>query len=299
MDHRQRVQSGVKALSIGIALLTLILGVPTPATADDGSGCSTCSGLGGGNGEPHSQGDQGHGSVVTTGVQFPGVDEDSALGKATSENASCTDCEWTISPACLANGPTDDALCMGATMACTAPAIRYRVYVRRAGGPWTLVDTICLGPDQKPASVADVGQVVRDRVETFLPDAAPSFQPAEGGLVNLPTIFAAGEPGSITTEPFDVLGFTVIITAKARWTWAFGDGITQSFEKPGGAYPNDDVSFTYRDSGTRNVSVTTYWDATFTVDGDGPFQVPGPEISKTAGPISVPVREAKAELVAG
>ena len=286
-------------LALALVLCASSAAVITNATTASAEGCGTNIQCTPPPRPPKGEGDQGHGSVVTTGVQFPGVDEDSALGKATSRNASCTDCEWTISPACLANGPTDDALCMGATMACTAPAIRYRVYVRNAGGPWTLVDTICLGPDQRPASVADVGQVVRDRVETFLPDAAPSFQPAEGGLVNLPTIFAAGEPGSITTAPFDVLGFTVVVTAKARWTWAFDDGITQSFEKPGGAYPNDDVSFTYRDSGTRNVSVTTYWDATFTVDGDGPFQVPGPEISKTAGPISVPVREAKAELVAG
>lgn len=248
---------------------------------------------------PSSGGNQEHGSVVTTGVQFPGVAADSALGRATAANASCTDCEWTISPACLSRGPSDNAACLNATQACADPAIQYRVYMRHLGEPWILIDTICLGPNQRPASVADVGEIVRERVETFLPDASPSFQPAEGGLVNLPTIFAAGEPDSITSEPFDVLGFTVVVTATARWAWTFDDGVTQNFEKPGGAYPNDDVSFTYRDDGTRDVTVTTYWDASFTVDGDGPFQVPGPEIAKTAAPISVPVREAKAELVGG
>ena len=45
--------------------------------------------------------------------------------------------------------------------------------------------------------------------------------------------------------------------------------------------------------------MTTYWDASFTVDGDGPFQVPGAEISKTSGPITVPVREANSELIGG
>jgi hypothetical protein len=118
-------------------------------------------------------------------------------------------------------------------------------------------------------------------------------------LVNLPTIFAAGEPGSITTESFDVLGFSVVVTATARWEWTFDDGVTQPFTKPGGAYPNDDVAYTYADPGGRRVSVTTYWDASFSVDGDGPFQVPGAEISKTAGPIDVPVREARSQLVAG
>ena len=133
----------------------------------------------------------------------------------------------------------------------------------------------------------------------YLPDAAPSFQPAQGGVVNLPTIFAAGEPASIQTESFDVLGFTVVVTAKARWEWTFDHGVTKPFDKPGGAYPNDDVAYTYGDAGGRDVSVTTYWDASFTLDGDGPFQVPGAEISKTAGPITVPVRQAKSELVGG
>jgi hypothetical protein len=59
------------------------------------------------------------------------------------------------------------------------------------------------------------------------------------------------------------------------------------------------VSWTYETRGTRDVSLTTYWKATFTVDGDGPYAVPGPEISKTAEPLVVPVREARAVLVGG
>jgi hypothetical protein len=136
-------------------------------------------------------------------------------------------------------------------------------------------------------------------VVNYLPDASPSFQPVEGGLVNLPTIFAAGEPESIRTEPFDVLGFEVVVTATARWEWTFEPGTTQEFTKPGGAYPDDSVSYTYDGAGARDVSVTTYWTASFTVDGQGPFAVPGPEISKTAGPIAVPVREARSQLVGG
>jgi hypothetical protein len=237
--------------------------------------------------------------VVTTGVQFPGVSADSALGRASAANASCQDCQWTISPACIANGPSDDAMCQGAATACTAPAVRYRVYLRHPGEPWQLVDTICLGPDQKPASVADVGRLVRERVVNLLPNAAPTFQPADGGLVNLPTLFAAGEPKTFTTRSFDVLGFTVVVTATAHWDWTFEPGVTQGFDVPGGGYPDTDVSYTYADPGTRGVVLTTSWDATFTVDGDGPFQVPGPQITKTAGPVPVPVREAHSVLVGG
>ena len=236
---------------------------------------------------------------MTTGVQFPGVDEDTLLGRATRELPAAADCEWTIAPACQQKGPTDDAACYNAVISCTAPAVQYRVYMRHVGEPWALIDTVCLGPGQKPASVADVGELVRERVVNYLPDASPSFQPAQGALVNLPTIFAAGEPASITTDPFDVLGFTIVVTANAHWDWTFEDGVTESFDQPGGGYPNDAVTYIYRDVGGRQVSVTTSWDATFTVDGDGPFQVPGGVITKTAGPLAVPVRQAAAELVGG
>jgi len=164
---------------------------------------------------------------------------------------------------------------------------------------WDQIDTVCLGPDEEPTSVADVGDAVRDVVVNYLPEASPSFQPAQGALVNLPTIFAAGEPGSIRTESFDVLGFEVVVTATARWEWTFERGATESFTVPGGVYPDRSVAYTYAGPGAREVSVTTYWKASFTVNGDGPFAVPGPEISKTAPPIAVPVREARSQLVRG
>jgi hypothetical protein len=277
-----------------LLVLAALLGMPASGSAS-GGGCPswdvTC--------QPTTTGDQASGAVVTTGVQFPGISADSALGRATAANASCHDCQWTISPACIANGPSDDAMCQAAATACTAPAVRYRVYLRHPGDPWQLVDTVCLGPDQKPASVADVGQLVRERVVNLLPDAAPSFQPADGGLVNLPTLFAAGQPRTFTTRSFDVLGFTVVVTATAHWDWTFEPGVTQGFDLPGGGYPDTDVSYTYAAPGTRGVVLTTSWDARFTVDGDGPFQVPGPQITKTVGPVQVPVREAHSVLVGG
>ena len=250
---------------------------------------------------PTTQADHGSGSVVTSGVQFPGVDADSALGKATAAHANCSGCEWIISPACIANGAGDSSVCMGATDACSEPdAIRYRVYFRpSATAQWQLVDSVCLGPGERPASVADVGELVRERVVNLLPSADPSFQPADGGIVNLPTIFAAGEPDQIEVGPFDVLGFSVTVTASAEWEWTFDDGVTRTFDVPGGVYPDDSVSYEYRSIGDRQVSVTTSWTAEFSVDGQGPFAVPGPPITKTAGPVTVPVREARSELVGG
>jgi hypothetical protein len=274
-----------------------LLSVGFPAVADDPClpGDHECSG------GPVTEGDQGTGSIVTTGVNFPGAEPGSDVFKASQKNKNCKDCEWSIVPSCMANGPTDNGtLCMGAVATCTDPAaIRYRVYMRQGGGPWVVQGTVCLGPNDRPATVADVGQAIRTRVVNYLPDASPSFQPRAGGIVNLPTVFSAGEPRTITTEPFDVLGFTVVVTARARWEWAFDEGVVQKFAKPGGAYPDMSVAYTYADPGGRQVTVTTYWRAEFTVNGEGPFQVPGAELSKTAGPIAVPVREARSELIGG
>jgi hypothetical protein len=237
---------------------------------------------------------------VTDGVQFPNTDPDSDLGRAVGEAKGCKDCHWAISPACLESGPADMGLCAGAIVGCTETGdVRYRVYLRHGTGPWVLRGTVCLGPGERPGSVADVGQAVRERVVNYLPDAHPSFQPSAGGIVNLPTLFASGEPRKLTTEAFDVLGFSVVVTATARWEWTFDDGVTKRFDEPGGAYPDQSVAHTYPDPGTRGVRVTTYWRATYTVDGDGPFPVPGPELSKTAGPMTVPVRSAHSELVGG
>ncbi len=297
MDSRKRLEFGV-----GLFLFVgLVFGAWTPlslaSATEHLSPCSVCEESGA---APHTKADQGNGAVVTTGVQFPRLDANSALAQAAKQAANCPECEWTIIPACQQNEATQTAGCQAATTSCAGPdEIRYRVYMRIPPGPWQLIDTVCLGPTERPASVADIGEIVRERVVNYLPDASPSFQPPEGGLVNLPTLFAAGEPGSIRTESFDVLGFQVVVTATARWEWTFDNGVTQQFTDPGGAYPDQSVSYTYMRAGERDVMLTTYWKASFTIDGDGPFAVPGPEISKTVGPIEVPVRQAGAVLVGG
>jgi len=172
--------------------------------------------------QPATTGDQSTGSVVTQGVQFPNTDPDSPLGIALKGAKGCKDCQWAVSPACLESGPNDRALCAGAMVGCDNPLdLRFRVYLRHGDGPWVLQGTVCLGPGERPTSVADIGEAVRERVVNYLPDAHPSFQPKAGGIVNLPTLFAAGEDATLRTEPFDVLGFTVVVTANARWDWTF------------------------------------------------------------------------------
>ncbi|MDQ1641900.1 MAG: hypothetical protein QOJ90_1251 [Actinomycetota bacterium] len=248
-----------------------------------------------------SQGNQHDGSIVTTGVGFPGLGQGSDLFKATQQSSTCQDCEWSIVPACQQTSPNAaDLTCANAAVSCTTPGeLRYRVYLRHSGGPWQIQGSVCLASKDRPPTVADVGAAVRARVVNYLPAAHPSFQPRAGGIVNLATVFSAGESRTFTTPAFDVLGFSVVVTGRAHWTWTFDDGVVREFTTPGGRYPDMSVSYTYRGPGDRQVTVTTFWQADYTVNGDGPFPVPGPELSKTAGPITVPVREARSELVGG
>jgi hypothetical protein len=303
MGSHQRGQSRVvRCLIAGLVIgaLSQVTSTST-ALADEAAGSAQCTVCDDHGSTPGTTGDQSAGSVVTSGAtHFPHTSPDSPLGIAVDKVKDCTDCQWAVSPACLDSGPNDAALCAGATVGCDNPGdLRFRVYLRHGDGPWELVGTVCLGPTDRPTTVTDIGEVVRDRVVNYLPDAYPSFQPKAGGIVNLPTLFSAGEDPTLRTEPFDVLGFAVVVTASARWEWTFAPGVTQAFSEPGGGYPDQSVSHTYAGPGERRVSVTTYWRAQFTVNGEGPFAVPGPDLSKTAGPFTVAVRAAHSELVGG
>ena len=59
------------------------------------------------------------------------------------------------------------------------------------------------------------------------------------------------------------------------------------------------VSHPYPRAGSYPASVTTSWEAWFTVDGMGPWSVGGDPVVQISDPLTVPVVEARAELVVG
>ena len=70
-------------------------------------------------------------------------------------------------------------------------------------------------------------------------------------------------------------------------------------DDPGGPWPNMAISHSYAHSGAYPVSVSSTWEAWFTVDGLGPWPVGGPPVVQVASPPPVLVVEARAELVVG
>jgi len=204
-----------------------------------------------------------------------------------------------LAPSCRIADPFSSDLCLGATVSCPEGLVRFDIHLRRGGeSRFRLVGETCLGGGglQTPESI---GAALRDQFIEHLPDANPSYQPPDGAIVNLATIFDSGQPKNIGEKSFDLLGFDVVVTAEATWRWRFDVGVEEEFAEPGGKYPDKSVTYTYTTTGTREVTVTTTWGGQFTVDGFGPFQIAGPPITQTAPPLTVPVREAESELIGG
>ncbi len=228
----------------------------------------------------------------------PGAD---AVSVSQGSSDGCANCQWAIVIACPGNGLNGqanvDANCTGSSAGCQPGQVRYRVYWRPdADSPWRVGGTECLGQRQPPA-VADVGGAAQDFLDHMdLPLPQPTVQPYDGAVVNKEAIFSAGSGDPVTTT-FDLGGLAVTVTATpVAWDWTFESGVTQRFAKPGGHYPNRDVTYVYRTPGDRQVTVTTTWSATFTVAGGAAQTVTG-EVRRTSPPLLVHVREAPAELV--
>lgn len=276
------------AARIGVVLLLLVVGVvsvPVRASAADGCGlgCSIW-----GNDEANAV----EGAILIAAAGFVG---DPALrGQA----ASCPGCSWQLAPWCKFTEPGGTATCLGAVIACPAGSIRLAIFLRRPGeAAFQQVGWFCQRPGQ-PLTPSQLIPDVRDRFIELLPPQSPSYQPATGTLVNLPTVFAAGQPVAIGQKQLDLVGFTIVITASAAWVWQFGDGTSGVFDSPGGPNPDMSVSHSYRAAGTPQVVLTTTWDGEFTVDGLGPFPVAGAPVTQST-PLQLTVREAHAQLVAG
>lgn len=214
---------------------------------------------------------------------------------------------WTLIPACPRNKPGgDDLLCYGATVGCPiAGDVHWRIYYRNLdpalNDQWHLAATQCLSSDplRNIAAVkAAVDKLFREDLP--LPGGTLHVQPPDGALVNLPTIFYTD-----TTQQLHfavkALGVLVNVTATpTEYVWHFGDGATATTTSPGHPHPNEDVTHTYTQPASGLAPyVTVVWSGTYTISGfDETFTING-TVSRDGPPLSLLVREARAELVGG
>ena len=230
----------------------------------------------------------GNGALLLPG-DFTG---DTSLRRGAAE---CIDCSWRRRPACL--DAATDTLCQGAAVSCPPGEIRYQVLLLRPPATsYVVIGTVCRGPDEQLRSPDDVGRLLTGVFVDYLPRARPTYQPANGALVNLPAIFSSGEPGRIGPLNRQIVGYRVAVVATAQWRWAFGDGGRLITTRAGGPYPDMSVAHTYATSGAQRVRLSSSWAGTFTVDGLGPFAVGGgPVVLRSQLPVQV--RPAGAVLI--
>ena len=215
-------------------------------------------------------------------------------GGSRQEVAGCLDCEWRITRLCT-KGEQASGGCLHIDIGCPVGTIPVRVWLRHADGDWIVVGRMCQG-DEPPRTVTDVGTDVRAEAEKILPALRVRVQPAGAALVRLPVVGRTGQPArGIRGADLSVLGLQVSLDARVRWRWDWDDGDPQWYADPGGRWPDAAVSHTYRTAGARTIEVIAVWRGQFTVEGLGPFTVPGAPLTQTEA-VVVEVREARAVL---
>ena len=206
----------------------------------------------------------------------------------------CTDCQWRITTACTSL-QFDTGSCPASHVGCPSGLIRVRVWLKHGGGPWVLTGYACIG-GSPPPSRSSIERAVRDLSIQVLPALRPSYEPASGALTGLPVDFWSGQSRlGLQQADLSVLGVQVMLDARPRWKWFWGDGGSLSTIDPGGRYPRMTVTHTYLHNGRQTVRVLSRWRASYTVEGLGPYPVPGVELSQSAV-VRVDVRPAHSVL---
>jgi hypothetical protein len=224
--------------------------------------------------------------VGSGGLLLPGI-----FSNETRESvARCRGCRWRLRDPC---GP--DVGCLISPMPCPpGHRVLETMWSQDGGATWQAIGAWCVGPGG-PRTVSEIGGAVTSEFTAHLDPVAPQVQPARGALTQVPTIWHSGQTAPTAAAVFDLLGNRVELTAVPHWVWDFGDGRVLHTGSSGSRHPDRAVSHVFRRPGTYQVSCTTSWSATFTVDGLGPFPVA--ERIEQRATRTITVREARARLI--
>jgi hypothetical protein len=230
-------------------------------------------------------GDSGAGTVDGTGNQGS---EPSGTGVSAPDNCKGCTYRWVgVCDPALGNNDCPNA--------CPAGFALESLVITNPALPAPIVGaTQCRSPSG--ATPAQVQQAASDQFSQLLTTAHPTQQPANGGIVNLPTLFATNTPATQTFNE-TLLGVPVTLNVDASWTWDFGDGATLTTTDAGGSYPITSLSHTYLAAGRNTVNLTTNWTGTYSMAGGPPIVIPGGAIPRVSTPFVLDIHEAHGVLV--
>lgn len=215
---------------------------------------------------------------------FPGG---SYVGGGPGSSSDC--CAWKVSYVCEA-GP-DGTGC--AAQGC--PTGQNLASLINLAHEYNVYPLKCIDPGE-PKSEQEISAYTGNRIKEIAPKASPGFQPRETAVTQIPTIFWSGQDERIQRSD-SFVGIPVDFDAVASWTWDWGDGTSElRTHESGQQWPDADVKHTYRKPGKFRVTLTTTWDASFSVSGVGPFPVTGDPVTQTTS-FTITVKEARAVLI--
>ncbi len=204
--------------------------------------------------------------------------------------ATCPGCRWRSVVQCEM---TSAGACRAPARLCGPDGSWLRVYLTRPDGTEIDLGAACFGSGG-PVSREVAEAQLRDRVAAFVPPLRVWRQPEGRTLPHVPVIFGVTQSESPLVESFELLGLPIELTARPRWTWAFGAD-SLSTTSAGRRWPDASISHIYRQSGSPVVQVTALWQATYVIAGVGPLVVEAPVTQEARA--TVPVGQGRAVLV--
>ena len=206
-----------------------------------------------------------------------GSDQGQQSGAGSSgSNHACAHCQWMLGDPC--SSAFNEFGCGTVTDGCPAGQEQRRQWFSSDDGlTWEDRGLTCFGGSAK--AIDPGGVELHAAFERSVPPASITWQPKAGILPQVPVLFDSGQPQELPASNHGLGSATVSLAPTARWHWDFGDGGTLDTSQAASRYPDTAVSHVYRRSGTFEVTLTTTWSATFTVNGQGPYVVDG-EISQ-------------------
>jgi hypothetical protein len=110
--------------------------------------------------------------------------------------------------------------------------------------------------------------VVTETITDQLPRPAPSVPPGHA-MTGMAAYLVTGhelEYGPVDHEvDLEIMQLTVRVSGTATSTVDWGDGTVLTYEQPGLAYPDGEVTHTYADTGDVTIQITDSWRLTYDV----------------------------------
>jgi len=263
-----------------LAALAVLIALPLLAAPQDASARAGTQ-----SGGPGVVGDDINDAYVGTGGLIMPATVDDATRRTV---AGCHDCQWRLESPCasadLGNAFDGQQTCSSVVRGCPRGELR-RSWFRSEAGQWRDIGLICLR--SQIATVASVGNEVRDVLSDRVPALTLANLPNRGVLTQIPTIFETGQPSDAFRARMLFGRRMVSVAAHARWTWDFGDGSTTVSTDAGDLARRQGAMHAYRASGRFGVTCRADWTAEFEVDGLGPFPVLEPVVQEAQMTVNV------------